>query len=329
MRIEYNEEGFMKRKTGFKLALSIAVSSFAIFSTQASASIIDVLWASGTNNYNQQITSLGAGGSSDASTYDPDGDGSLSWNIDFWSSGSIDFSLYDVLVIGSTCYGGLNSSCNSSTGFFNLGVLPQNNVLTAKTEIEEARGTRTFVSGQDADWHFINGGSTVSANARAFLVNAVNWAASGSGLGIVALTDGYFSSPGNGWIADTNSFLANELGNARNIGNSESVIIPDSSEAFPVNEGLTTASLSNWGTSSHTYFAKDQLDNSEWLSINDFGVLGGDNAVTIVTSSTADGDTDGGNDDDTPVVTVDAASSVGLFGALLLILFRVNRYKAL
>jgi hypothetical protein len=307
-----------------KTALVFALASIT-YGDHANASIIDVLWASGTSAYNEGISALGAGGTDDAVSYDPNNDGSLSWNINFWSEGSIDFGLYDVLVIGSSCLGGTSSVCNASNGFFNLGVQPQNNVLTAKTEIEEARGTRTFVSGQDADWHYLNDPSD-SADARGFLVNAVNWAASGSGLGIVALTDGHRASVGGGWIADPNSFLASELGSARSVQDSNSVLIPETSIDFPVNEGLTSASLSNWGTSSHTSFNKAALNDSEWLSINDFGILGGPEAVTIVTSSTADGPTDGGNDD--PVVSVNAASSLGWFGFLLFVLFRMNRFKA-
>ena len=268
-----------------------------IFAGAANASLINVLWVSGTTTYNTNISALGDGQAQDVSTYDPDSNGSLSWDIDFWSAGSVTFSDYDVLVIGSSCFGGTGSNCNNTSGFFGLGVLPQNNVLLFENEISTARGNRTFVSGQDADWHFMNDAAD-SADARAFLINAVNWAASGTGLGIVALTDGHTSGgAGNiGWLSHDDSFLSSELSGARNAGDSETVIIPASSASFPINEGLTSASLSNWGTSSHTFFEKSELDSNEWLSINDYAVLDGDNAVTIVTASQASGGTTGSND---------------------------------
>jgi hypothetical protein len=87
--------------------------------------------------------------------------------------------------------------------------------------------------------------------------------------------------------------------------------------------------LSNWTTSSHTYFEKNSLDSNEWLSINDFGVLGGENSVTIVTASTADGDTDGGNDDpvDTPPDSVSVDAPTPLFMLLGALLFSANFFR--
>ena len=88
------------------------------------------------------------------------------------------------------------------------------------------------------------------------------------------------------------SVLKDEIGGARLTGDSESVVIPTDSEDFPINEGLTSAKLSNWGVASHTYFDKSLLDASKWKAINDYSVLDGPNAVTIVTASEASGSTD-------------------------------------
>lgn len=277
------------------VAILASVASI-FFVTGIQAATLDILWLTGNVNYNDAIDELGAGGSADAITYDPNGDGSNSWNIDFWSSGTPNFDDYDALVIGSTC----RPNCGGSSGFFGLGVRPDL-VLDNEAGIAAARGSRTFVSGQDADWHFINDSPGDSANARAFLINAVNWAGTGTGLGIVALADGYFTAP-NGWLTDTNSFLRDEIGNAREASDTESVIIPAASAAFPINEGLTTAALSNWSTSSHTRFLKSDLP-SGWVSINDFGNEGNPYAVTIVTASEADGGTtpsDNGNGEKIP-----------------------------
>lgn len=268
----------------------IALTFIATLFTQVShAGIINVLWLTGNDSYNDSIAQLGTGGSDDASTYDPLGDGSNSWNIDFWDTGLPDFSNYNALVIGSTCYGNATDSCSGSNGFFGLDIFADL-ILEYNSEIAAARGDRTFVSGQDADWHYTRQNNQ---GARDFLINAVNWAASGTGLGIVALADGHVTGNNSGWINADESFLKDELGGARQIQDSETVVIPTDSESFPINEGLTSARLSNWGTSSHTYFTKSELDTNEWKSINDFAVLDGDNSVTLVTASEAGGGTTG------------------------------------
>jgi len=66
-------------------------------------------------------------------------------------------------------------------------------------------------------------------------------------------------------------------------------VIPATTVDFPVNEGLTTAGLSNWITSSHIGFNKDIPG---YLSINDAGGRPGF-SVTIVTASEAGGGTSG------------------------------------
>ncbi|NMP30219.1 PEP-CTERM sorting domain-containing protein [Thalassotalea sp. M1531] len=273
-----------------KLISKFILVTLLLTTFSSKAGIIDVLWLSGNTNYNDYIATMAAGGANDAANYDPLLDGSNSWNIDFWANGAAapDLTTYDALVIGSTCYGASLHSCSGSNGFFGLDIYADN-ILNNKAAIESARGSRTFVSGQDADWHMTRSNNM---DAMAFLINAVNWAASGTGLGIVALADGHQISPGNGWINDNNSFLKDEIGGARLTGDSESVVIPTDSEDFPINEGLTSAKLSNWGVSSHTYFDKSLLDASKWKAINDYSVLDGPNAVTIVTASEASGSTD-------------------------------------
>ena len=289
----------MKRLTALAFSTLMALSLVPA----ANAAVIDILWLGGTTTYNNNISQLGAGGTRDAATYDPDLDGSNSWNIDFWSAGTPDFSAYDALVIGSTC----TPACGGTNGFFSLGVQPDL-VLAHKTELDAARGDRTFVSGQDADWHYQNDSSPDRDDARAFLINAVNWAASGNDLGIVALADSYITSGNNGWLTNANSFLAADINNSRTTKQEESVLIPGAAEAaFPINEGLTSDKLSNWGTSSHTAFAKAALDPLIWRSINDSGsdsLL----AVTIVSAETAGGGT-------TPTIPEPGTLLLLLFGA--------------
>lgn len=249
--------------------LGLLLASLGLSQAQAQ---IDVLWYGVDSSYNASITSL----ASTAHTYDPLNNGSLSWNLTFWNAAdpTPTFSNYDVLVIGS-----------SNQGFF--GNFNSSRLLAEKTAIAAARGSRTFLSGQDADWHYINSPGPIDNGPRGFLINAVNWAASGSGLGVVALADGYSGWP-NGWMTNTNSFLYNELVGKVVYFQEESVVIPGSTAGFPVNEGLTTAGLSNWGTSSHMGFI-DPVPG--YLSINDSGNT--NYVVTIVTEGQAGGGTTG------------------------------------
>jgi len=292
----------------------------ASLSFQVHAASIDVLWTSGTTNYNTDIQTLaGAAGS-----FDPDGDGALTWNLTLWDGSAVSFGNYDVLVVGSTCNTGSSTNCSGS-GFFGTGVT-STGVLSNEADIAAARGNRTFLSGQDADWHYAfdsTPGPFVDDGPKGFLINAVNWAASGTGLGIVSMTDRYLNNAG-WWTAD-NSFLKDELGAAPFWQQAEDVNIGPGQDDFPINEGLSSAGLSFWSTSSHACF--DAV--SGYTAINIAGDLSNSGessrtkdgcGVTIVTSAGADGDTSGGDSADLNPVPLPAAGwmliagLMGLFG---------------
>lgn len=267
-----------------------------LVSSVATAANIDVLWYGGSDPYNSSMSTFAGG----AGAFDPGGDGSNTWNVTFWNAGdpTPTFGNYDVMVVGS-----------SPGGAFGTGIDPAR-LLAAKADIVAARGSRTFLSGQDADYHIRVG----NLGAKAFTYDAVNWAATGTGLGIVSLTDGW-SSSGSSWWLDTNSFLKSELTGYVSYFQEESVVIPASSSGYPVNEGLTTAALSNWGVSSHAGFNKLIPG---YLSINDAGSHSG-YAVTILTASSAGGGTSGGDEPPTGVpepgtMMLLASGLIGLVG---------------
>ena len=249
---------------------------------------IDVLWYGQQGIYNAKMSEI----AEKASSFDPAGDGSLDWNLTIWNPNDAapNFSDYDVFVIGNgftqARYFGFEAS----------------GILNNKDAISAARGNRTFLSGQDADLHYILNVGPRPDGPLGFLVNAVNWAASGTGMGIVSLPDG-----GKWWL-DENSFLKDELEGYVSYISDNSVIISTATSDFPVNEGLTTAGLSNWHTSAHLGFNKDVPG---YISINDAGsARNSDNVITIVTGSEADGCTNNCKD---KVKVPEPSSVLGLF----------------
>jgi hypothetical protein len=153
-------------------------------------------------------------------------------------------------------------------------------ILKNKAAIEAARGDRTFISGSDADEHAINGdtgnapadpygrkqrvtchpaitGNSCWDGALGHLVNAVNWAGSGRGLGIVSLVAG--EHPAARWWLDHNSFLRAELNGFVTIWGpgmrENNPVIPAAAEGFPLNSGLTSKGLGNWNNSFHAGFS--------------------------------------------------------------------------
>ena len=285
----------------FCLAITLLTAS------AVNAASIKVLWYGQNDFYNSKMTELAAA----ASTYDPEGDGSLQWDLTFFNPGDSTPNFYDynVFVIGTGGYD-LSDHAFDPAG-----------ILKSKTAIQAARGSRTFLSGQDADTHYMRGAGGRTGESLngpfGFLVNAVNWAASGTGMGIVSLPDGWY--PTNNprdrrWWLNDNSFLKDELqGYVASLWENK-VVIPTETSTFPVNEGLTTTGLSNWQTSAHRLFNKNIPG---YVSINDAGSHPG-YAVTIVTASEADGSTSG------PRTIPEPSSGLGLlafgtFGATSLL----------
>ena len=261
----------------------------------ANAASLKVLWYGQTDAYNAKISEI----ANKAPTFDPQGDGSLDWDLTIWNpqDPAPEFSDYDVLAIGT----------GSQFQMFNFDIT---GILNNKEAISAARGNRTFLSGQDADHHYNYNVGPRPNGPLGFLINAVNWAGSGQGMGIVALTDGHGGvnpppSLRQRWWLNENSFLKDELEGYVSYFLEDSVVIPTATSDFPVNEGLTTADLSNWSTSAHAAFDKNIPG---YLSINDAGSHPG-YSVTIVTASEADGSTLGPEPEKVP----EPSSILGLF----------------
>jgi hypothetical protein len=96
-------------------------------------------------------------------------------------------------------------------------------------------------------------------------------------------------------------------------GGSNTVIIPGAYASYPINQGLTSAGLSNWSTSSHESWSG--YDTDLWTAIN---INGSGDAVTLVSKATGGGGT----------TIPDATSTMGLLAlavAGMMGLIRRNR----
>lgn len=224
-----------------------------------------------------------------------------SWRLTYFGpqSATPNFAAFDVLVIESgEAY--LTGPSGGEAGPDAPDATPDySGILSNRSAIAAARGDRTFVSGADADFHAVRGDtgnapyrcdpvidSACWDGALGHLVNAVNWAADGNGLGVVSFLDGEF--PGSFWWENRNSFLREELSGAvRYAGggtNAENNPIIDTQAAnHPLNFGLTSTGLSNWNYSFHAFFP-DSIPN--YSQIVDSSRRP-DSAVAIASSSFA------------------------------------------
>jgi hypothetical protein len=238
----------------FSLCANLAVSGSAL------AGPINVLWytyAHPLSQYSTFFASLSGTGPGSAASYSESR--GLEWNVTLVgpTSAAPTFANYDVLAIhsGEAFRTGAPDGPNATPDYAWI--------LDNRSAIEAARGSRTFISGSDADHHASRGDSGHCSQthcgafdgARGYVINAVNWAASGAGLGIVSFFHGEFG--GAYWWDHPRSFLRAELqGNWFNLSSDENnAVIPASAAGYEVNEGLTSAGLSNWINSFHGGFS--------------------------------------------------------------------------
>jgi len=244
----------------------------------ACAQSIDVLWytyAHPSSIYIQTIQQL-----ADVVHTLPQSSG-VRWKLAFFGPDAPvpAFGNYNVLVIhsGEPGFTGRNYKYLGEPDSKQSYITPDfRGILKNKAAIEAARGERTFISGSDADVHAIWGdtgrappdstgkkqrvtcskpiSATCWDGALGHLVNAVNWAGSGRGLGIVSLVAG--EHPNARWWLDPNSFLSAELKGFVTIWGAgtkreNNPVIPAVAQSYPLNSGLTSKGLSNWNNSFH------------------------------------------------------------------------------
>ena len=272
--------------------LALAAAAVASLTLSAQAGNINVLWytggvgdTGGAADYVGDISALAApqGG-------DPAAGATATWNITFWSGGAMPVGTFNVLVVASPqgpwspgpSYGALTGAGLSASSF-----------------------GRVMLTGQDADWHLTSTspGPGSFNGPRGFLRDAVSWAGSGTGLGLVMLgQDGIGGDSGVnfGFTGFSDGGFA-----------TDNVVIPGSEASFPINGGLTSAGLSNWFESAHDTFTG--LNTSLWNGINLDGSV--DNQfVTIVSAGEASGGTSGGTPVPEPLTM--SIFGAGLAGAI-------------
>lgn len=237
--------------------LSAILLSLAAAGPAAAAASIDILWYTYADPASEYRTT-GVPGLAARSATDPQSSG-LNWNVTFWQPGDAtpDFSKYNLLFVET------GEAFRTGPPGGALAMPDYSGILANRAAIEAARGDRTFVDGADAEFHAIRGDS---GNCAAFsgcalwdgavghVVNGVNWAGSGSGLGIFASLDGEFA--GSYWWNDPDSFLHDELDGAVSYFRDNSPVIGSAAAGYPLNHGLTSLGLSNWRNSFHAGFVQ-------------------------------------------------------------------------
>ena len=235
----------MKRCTWVAIALVLAG-----IASGAWAAVINLLWytyADPASEYRSFYSTLASSGV-------PHSTGQT-WNITFFGPGDPvpDFSQYNLLVIHS------GEAFRTNAPGMPLATPNYSGILNNKAAIEAARGNRTLISGSDADFHAVRGDSGACAThcfdgALGYVINAINWAGAGSGLGVLSFVDGDF--PGAFWWDQPGSFLRTELEGFVSSFRENNVVITPTQATYPMNQGLSSAGLSNWSNSFHAGFLK-------------------------------------------------------------------------
>ncbi len=284
-------------KRSLSQAVVTAFIGFAVQSVAVYADPLNVLWYTWADPASEYRASGLSAIAADAATNALSAGNS--WTITQWDDGAPVPTLadYDVLVIES----GAPFRTGAVPGTFWPTATAYDGILGNKSAIEAVRGDRTFITATDADFHAIRGdsgncaafsGCAVWDGARGHLINAIDWAGSGNGLGVVALLNVNEFDPNPNldasnryWWDDSDSFLYGELhGYFRTIRSSNVASITPLAADLPLNEGLTALGLSNWRNSFHGEF----LDGTPGYSEVVDSAFNTGYAYTIATTATID-----------------------------------------
>jgi hypothetical protein len=247
---------FLPTKSAASFLATAALGALSVL--PANASDLNILWYTGgvdaRGGYTTQIDHLVQQAATAPISVHND------WTITYWANGPMPSGSFNALVVASPF-----GTWTANPSYTALGA----SVTGANL------GDRVLVTGQDADWHYIySPGPYAFNNPEGFLINAINWAGSGTGMGAVFLG----SDPSD---AGVQGVLG--LGTPADEVN-DHVNIPDAYAAFPINEGLTSDGLSSWSYAAHV--AWPDADPSLWTGIN---VSGNGKFVTLVSAATAGG----------------------------------------
>jgi hypothetical protein len=246
----------------------IALGSGLALSGVAFAAPLNILWYTGGVNahgvpgdYQAAINVLAASA--------PSAPGGNTWTVTFWDSGAMPTGTFNALVIASP-----EGGWGAYPDYGSLSGLP-------------AFGDRLMLTGQDADWHYQNSpGSASFDGPKGFLLDSINWAGSGTGMGLVALgVDGTGAGECGGPVLSLTGYSSD-------CTSTDNVQIPPGYASFPINTNLSSTGLSKWGESAHVGFFN--IDPMQWTGINvngddSCGGAPGTCYVTIVSAATGSG----------------------------------------
>jgi hypothetical protein len=197
------------------------------------------------------------------------------WNVTIWTGGEnpMPAGPFNVLVVASTAIGPWGGAGDPLAG--NNAAL--NAAISGGSITLDPRVNRILLTGQDADFHYNYGvpSSDTFDGPQGFLTDAINWAAGGTGMGAVIIDPGDCGFNGVCLPASMGNTGVEPVGAHQ----TDHVLIPASEVGFPINTGLSSAGLSNWGESDHQAFSS--FDTTLWTGINQNGDFPGEFATIV------------------------------------------------
>ena len=208
------------------------------------------------------------------------------WTVTIWTGGPVPEGSFNVLVVASTSVGPWGSATSPATFINVAGSNDALNTAISNGSIKlDPRVNRILLTGQDADFHYNYGVPSPNTfdGPQGFLIDGINWAGGGAGMGAVIIDPGNCGGVGQNSGVCLPASMGNTGVEPLGANGTNNVLIPASEAGFPINAGLSSAGLSNWFTSSHQAFTG--FDTTLWTGINQSGdFTDGSQWVTIVSA---------------------------------------------